>query len=97
MRGNALPTPIAGQDTHDAHNKAPIRSPTTGAWQCQGNAGPQSTSQRQGTSANPSTSQAGPVVHHHRILSVPAIPLAAHALADPVLPNEVQVYRGCVG
>src|SRR6266496_2418329 len=84
MRGNALPTPIAGQDTHDAHNKAPIRSPTTGAWQCQGNAGPQSTSQRQGTSANPSTSQAGPVVHHHRILSIPAISPPAHARFETV-------------
>src|SRR6266542_4644242 len=49
MRGNALPTPIAGQDTHDAHNKAPIRSPTTGAWQCQGNAGPQPTGQCKGS------------------------------------------------
>src|ERR1700757_1185257 len=32
---------------------------------------------------------------HRRV--VPAIPFAAHALANPVLPNEIQVERGSLG
>src|SRR5205823_12948733 len=78
--------------THGAETKL-LSGHRRAARQRAGNAGPQSTSQRQGTLANPSTSQAGPVVHLHRILSVPTVPFAAHALADLMSTNEIQVNR----
>lgn len=81
----ALPTPIAGQDTHGA-DKAPIRSLTLGP-AMPGNVSNQSTGQRQGNSKSQSQHESDWAdVQEHSRLSVPAIAPSAHALPHTVAP-----------
>src|SRR5437773_3760076 len=95
MRGNPLPTPVAGQDTHDANKQSSYQVTDDGP----GNRGERRTPvdrsmQRQ--RANPSTSQTGPDVHSNLRLSVPTITLATHALPDAIAVDDFAVTSGGV-
>src|SRR6478735_7883832 len=92
LRRDALPT--RSQDrTLTVQNKAPIRSQTSGpATRGERRAAVDKSTPR--TLANPSTSQAGPVVHLHRMSSVPTITFPTHALPDAITVDDFPVTSG---